>query len=241
MMQMVLNVSPMKKSLQNWPEWAMRSYPPNQWKFLIHTILQCMSAKRTSWNEFSSSMASAIICLSSGDLSTHTTKYTSPALTQKVFANMRRVGSDQIQIPQYPDVHPPSNEISDEAFHAKEDLMKSIQTFLEEFNCIPFEEKPQILLEAWFKFFAIKRAQPENSNELFQKLFEDLKELTEYKESLENSSKEIAVSNSNKEKEDLPQDSDIRKLIREECCVEVSAEQKLKMDDTILELVKICR
>nr|GEW91124.1 hypothetical protein [Tanacetum cinerariifolium] len=27
-----------------------------------------------------------------GDLSTHTTKYTSPALTQKVFANMRRVG-----------------------------------------------------------------------------------------------------------------------------------------------------
>nr|GEY31071.1 hypothetical protein [Tanacetum cinerariifolium] len=56
------------------------------------TILQCMSAKRTSWNEFSSSMASTVICLSSGDLSTHTTKYTSPALTQKVFANMRRVG-----------------------------------------------------------------------------------------------------------------------------------------------------
>nr|GEV90877.1 hypothetical protein [Tanacetum cinerariifolium] len=27
-----------------------------------------------------------------GDLSTHTTKYTSPALTQKVFSNMRRVG-----------------------------------------------------------------------------------------------------------------------------------------------------
>nr|GEW32283.1 hypothetical protein [Tanacetum cinerariifolium] len=35
-----------------------------QWKFLIHTILQCMSAKRTSWNEFSSSMASAVIFLS---------------------------------------------------------------------------------------------------------------------------------------------------------------------------------
>nr|GEW28122.1 copia protein [Tanacetum cinerariifolium] len=52
----------------------------------------CMSAKRTSWNEFSSSMASVVICLSLGDLSTQTTKYTSPALTQKVFANMRRVG-----------------------------------------------------------------------------------------------------------------------------------------------------
>nr|GEV57322.1 ribonuclease H-like domain-containing protein [Tanacetum cinerariifolium] len=38
----------------------------SQWLFLIHTILQCMSAKRTSWNEFSSSMASAVICLSIG-------------------------------------------------------------------------------------------------------------------------------------------------------------------------------
>nr|GEU91439.1 retrovirus-related Pol polyprotein from transposon TNT 1-94 [Tanacetum cinerariifolium] len=37
-----------------------------KWKFLIHTILQCMSTKRTSWNEFSSSMASAIIYLSTG-------------------------------------------------------------------------------------------------------------------------------------------------------------------------------
>nr|GEW42216.1 reverse transcriptase domain-containing protein [Tanacetum cinerariifolium] len=102
-----------------------------QWKFLIHTLLQCMSAKRTSWNEFSSSMASAVICLSTGrkfiffkyifdslvrnvdssskfymyprflqlmiraqvgDLSSHTTKYSSYALTQKVFANMRKVG-----------------------------------------------------------------------------------------------------------------------------------------------------
>nr|GEV45668.1 ribonuclease H-like domain-containing protein [Tanacetum cinerariifolium] len=80
-----------------------KAFFSSQWKFLIHSILQCMSAKRTSWNEFSSSMVSAIICLSScrkfifskkhvGDLSTHTTKYTSPALTHKVFANMRRVG-----------------------------------------------------------------------------------------------------------------------------------------------------
>nr|GEU31225.1 hypothetical protein [Tanacetum cinerariifolium] len=69
-----------------------KAFFSSQWKFLIHTILQCISAKRTSWNEFSSSMAFAVICLSSvGDLSTHTTKYTSPALTQKVFANIRRV------------------------------------------------------------------------------------------------------------------------------------------------------
>nr|GEU58844.1 putative ribonuclease H-like domain-containing protein [Tanacetum cinerariifolium] len=108
-----------------------KAFFSSQWKFLIHTILQCMSAKRMSWNKFSSSMASVVICLSTGrkfnflkyifdslvrnvdssttfymyphflqlmikkqvgDLSTHTTKYTSPALTQKVFANMRQVG-----------------------------------------------------------------------------------------------------------------------------------------------------
>ncbi|GJS24872.1 hypothetical protein Tco_0453504 [Tanacetum coccineum] len=34
-----------------------------QWKFLIHTILQCLSSKTTAWNEFSSTMASAVICL----------------------------------------------------------------------------------------------------------------------------------------------------------------------------------
>nr|GEV18630.1 putative ribonuclease H-like domain-containing protein [Tanacetum cinerariifolium] len=55
----------------------------SQWKFLIHIVLQSISAKQTSWNEFSSAMASAVICLSTGDLSTHTTKYTSLALTQK--------------------------------------------------------------------------------------------------------------------------------------------------------------
>nr|GEU34779.1 hypothetical protein [Tanacetum cinerariifolium] len=102
-----------------------------KWKFLIHTILQCMSAKSTSWNEFSSCMASTVIYLSTGrkfnfskyifdslmrnvdsslkfymyprflqlmiraqvgDLFSYTTKYSSPALTQKVFTNMRRVG-----------------------------------------------------------------------------------------------------------------------------------------------------
>ncbi|GJZ40328.1 putative ribonuclease H-like domain-containing protein [Tanacetum coccineum] len=34
-----------------------------QWKYFIHTITQCLSAKSSTWNEFSSSMASLIICL----------------------------------------------------------------------------------------------------------------------------------------------------------------------------------
>ncbi|GJV17501.1 putative ribonuclease H-like domain-containing protein [Tanacetum coccineum] len=40
-----------------------RAFFSSQWKFLIHTILQYLSVKTTAWNEFSSTMASAIICL----------------------------------------------------------------------------------------------------------------------------------------------------------------------------------
>nr|GEX41475.1 hypothetical protein [Tanacetum cinerariifolium] len=35
----------------------------HQWKYLIHTIMQCLSPKSTGFNEFSSNIATAIICL----------------------------------------------------------------------------------------------------------------------------------------------------------------------------------
>nr|GFB51660.1 hypothetical protein [Tanacetum cinerariifolium] len=113
-----------------------KAFFSTQWKFFIRTIIHSLNAKRTSWNEFSLAMASALICLSSGqrfnfskyifeslvrnvdssskfymyprfiqliiqtniaDLSKHTTRYISPVLTQKVFANMRRVGKGSAQ------------------------------------------------------------------------------------------------------------------------------------------------
>ncbi|GJW90252.1 putative ribonuclease H-like domain-containing protein [Tanacetum coccineum] len=37
-----------------------------QWKYLIHTILHCLSLKSTSWDQFSINLASAIICLANG-------------------------------------------------------------------------------------------------------------------------------------------------------------------------------
>nr|GEW03378.1 hypothetical protein [Tanacetum cinerariifolium] len=112
----------------------------------------------------------------------------------------------------------------------------------------------------WPKISIFPYSKPENPNELFQKLIEDLKEMAEYdnspsrdrpiflndnedhsKESLENSSNKIATSISNPEKEEPPQDFDIRNLIREECYVKVCEEQKQSMEDTMIELVKICR
>nr|GEX19973.1 hypothetical protein [Tanacetum cinerariifolium] len=40
-----------------------KAFFSTQWKFLIHIRVQCISAKRTVWNEFSCSMASVVICL----------------------------------------------------------------------------------------------------------------------------------------------------------------------------------
>ncbi|GJZ61966.1 hypothetical protein Tco_0618103 [Tanacetum coccineum] len=34
-----------------------------KWSFLIHTILHCLSPKKTSWKQFSSNIATAVICL----------------------------------------------------------------------------------------------------------------------------------------------------------------------------------
>ncbi|GJY95955.1 hypothetical protein Tco_0512316 [Tanacetum coccineum] len=69
-----LNANPIKYSLMINPTiytscieqlWATIKVKTvnGEWKFLIHTILQCLSAKTTAWNEFSSTMTSAIICL----------------------------------------------------------------------------------------------------------------------------------------------------------------------------------
>ncbi|GJX07628.1 hypothetical protein Tco_0195560 [Tanacetum coccineum] len=40
-----------------------KAFFPPQWKFLIHTVLQCLSLKTTAWNKFSSNISSHIICL----------------------------------------------------------------------------------------------------------------------------------------------------------------------------------
>ncbi|GJZ86974.1 hypothetical protein Tco_0658584, partial [Tanacetum coccineum] len=34
-----------------------------QWRFLIHSILHCLSPKKTAWEQFSSNIAAAVICL----------------------------------------------------------------------------------------------------------------------------------------------------------------------------------
>nr|GEV59569.1 hypothetical protein [Tanacetum cinerariifolium] len=106
--------------------------------------------------------------------------------------NINSFDFDQTQPPQYPDIHHPSQEMSEKILQAKENLMKSIQTFLEKFNRISFGEMPKRNAEGFIaslgNIFEIQHAQPEDIHELLRKLLEDLKitieELTEYINSL---------------------------------------------------------
>nr|GEX87473.1 hypothetical protein [Tanacetum cinerariifolium] len=63
----------------------------------------------------------------------------------------------------------------------------------------------------------------------------------QYNEYLENSSNTIVASNFNQEKENPPQDFDIRQLVREKCRIKVCEKQKQNMEDTLLELIEVCR
>ncbi|GJV00219.1 hypothetical protein Tco_1329489 [Tanacetum coccineum] len=66
-----------------------------------------------------------------------------------------------------------------EALQAREDLMKSIQNFLKKFNRISFRETPKVLIQAWDKFFKVKHAQPEDVQELLNKLLQYLQSINE--------------------------------------------------------------
>ncbi|GKE76315.1 hypothetical protein Tco_1542435, partial [Tanacetum coccineum] len=89
-----------------------------QWRFLIHNILHCLSPKKTAWEQFSSNIATAVICLATNrkynfsrmifkhmvyprfiqicldmqrkQLQQHSKTYHVPSLSIKVFNNMKR-------------------------------------------------------------------------------------------------------------------------------------------------------
>ncbi|GJZ07908.1 hypothetical protein Tco_0542191 [Tanacetum coccineum] len=70
-----------------------KAYFSSQWKFIIHTILQCLSAKTTAWNKFSSTMASAIICLTTNQ------KFN---FSKYIFYNMRKNLEGGVKFLMYP-------------------------------------------------------------------------------------------------------------------------------------------
>ncbi|GKD58391.1 hypothetical protein Tco_1295900 [Tanacetum coccineum] len=95
------------------------------------------------------------------------------------FHDSNSSGYDQFQPPQFSVIHQPPKEMRMEALQAREDLMESIQNFLEKFNRISFRETPKILMQAWDKFFEVKHAQSEEVQELLSKLVQDLQSINE--------------------------------------------------------------
>nr|GEX88357.1 hypothetical protein [Tanacetum cinerariifolium] len=63
-----------------------KAFFSSQWKFFLHTLLQSLSAKRTSWNEFSTAMASAVICLSKEEGIAEEQVQAVPAVVQETVA-----------------------------------------------------------------------------------------------------------------------------------------------------------
>nr|GFB94274.1 hypothetical protein [Tanacetum cinerariifolium] len=106
------------------------------------------------------------------------------------FYNSNSSGFDQSQPLQFLVIHQPPQETSIEILHDQENAINSMQTFLRKFNCYSFFETPKVLLLAWDRVFKIKDAfgnkqyKPEDIQELFRKIFNDVQnihqELAEY-------------------------------------------------------------
>nr|GFB82534.1 hypothetical protein [Tanacetum cinerariifolium] len=99
--------------------------------------------------------------------------------------NIDSSGFYQIQPPQYPPIHHPSQELSEEVFQSRDKFMKDIQTFLQKFSRYSFGLMPKVLSIAWERFYEIKHAftnkqyQPEEIQELTCKLLEDVRNINE--------------------------------------------------------------
>nr|GFD13132.1 hypothetical protein [Tanacetum cinerariifolium] len=101
------------------------------------------------------------------------------------FYNSNSLGSDQTQHPQFLVVYPPPQETSIEISHDQENVINFVQTFLRKFNHYSFFETPKVLLLAWDRVSEIKDAfenkqyKPEDIQELFRKLLDNLQNIHE--------------------------------------------------------------
>nr|GEW84238.1 hypothetical protein [Tanacetum cinerariifolium] len=99
-------------------------------------------------------------------------------------------GFDQFEPSQFPVIHQPPPETSVEILHDHENVINSVHTFLRKFNRFFVFKMPKVLLLAWDRVSEIKNAfgnkqyKPEDVQELFRKLFNDVQniheELAEY-------------------------------------------------------------
>nr|GEX48635.1 hypothetical protein [Tanacetum cinerariifolium] len=101
------------------------------------------------------------------------------------FYNSNSSGFDQTQPTQFLVVHPPPQETSIKISHDQENIINYVQTFLRKFNRYSFFKTPKVLLLAWDRVSEIKDAfenkqyKPEDIQELFRKLLDNLQNIHE--------------------------------------------------------------
>nr|GEU59020.1 putative reverse transcriptase domain-containing protein [Tanacetum cinerariifolium] len=136
-------------------------------------------------------------------------------------------GSDQIQNPQYPDVqeNPLTNDEFEAYTNANDYKMNDLEIKFDQFQkqC---EQMQDDLLNQMRNFMQNFHNAPPGEEK-------EPKATTDTELPSTEDIQPLPV-------QEPPRESDICQLI-EECCVEVSEKQKQKMEDTILELVKICQ
>nr|GEV59952.1 hypothetical protein [Tanacetum cinerariifolium] len=101
------------------------------------------------------------------------------------FYNSNSLGFDQTQPLQFPVIHKPPQEASNEMLYDQENTINFVQTFLRKFNRYSFFETPKVLLLAWDRVFKMKDApenkqyKPDDTQELFRELFNDVQNIHE--------------------------------------------------------------
>nr|GEW71794.1 synaptobrevin, longin-like domain protein [Tanacetum cinerariifolium] len=106
-----------------------KAFFSSQWKFLIHTILQSLSAKRTSWNEFSTAMDSAVICLSKGQRFNFS-KYIFDSLVRNVDSSSKFYMYPRVETPLF------KNMLADREVDAEEEVQVPTQDDVAQENVI---------------------------------------------------------------------------------------------------------
>nr|GEY92962.1 hypothetical protein [Tanacetum cinerariifolium] len=140
--------------------------------------------------------------------------------------NINFFGSDQIQTPQYPDVQ--ENPLTNDEFEAfmkeNDDKINNLETKFDHFQkqC---EQMQDDLLNQMRNFMQNFQNGPPGEDKEHEAITDTELFSTEDIQPLP--------------VQEPPQNSDMHQII-EGCCVEASEEQKQKMEDTMLDLVKIC-
>nr|GFB59888.1 hypothetical protein [Tanacetum cinerariifolium] len=155
---------------------------------------------------------------------------------QPITQNVDFSSYDQIQNPQYPDIH--GKPLTNDEFKA--------YTIANDANMNDLQFKLDNLHQDFQKKFEQKREDFLNQMRNFMQNFHDGPPIPPPGEDKEHEPTTDMELPSTEDIQPLPvqeppQNFDIRRLIREECCVEVPEKQKQKMEDTMFELIKICQ